>query len=324
MANNNLSMLDEFFEDYVPEKKESEPAKEATVPSKPTRNEIERTDEASAWAKKAKEKREAAFAMIVEMSESVFKRKSKTKLIDYLIAQSNFPDYTVRNCLLIAAQRPGATMLKSYDGWKDLSDRIIIRKNSVGITVIEPGDEYTRRDGSVGRYYNTRTLFDISQIQGYDNEIEKESVSFDDKLVALFHVTSAFRIKIFSHTDESKAVIYSRSEVRMYINKQIDTAIIFYQLLVELAHSIFSERDDYSRAKYGFMCQAVGFIVCRMIGEEDLANNIADSFDVPTEYAELKKNDVISILESIKRASHTITSEYGKQLKKLKKRDSNE
>lgn len=330
MSNDNLSMLDEFFEDYVPEKK-AEPNKAAetapeTIPADqpPTQRSLDENDEAKAWAKKAKEKREAAFQTILDMSESIFKSNGTTKLLDYLIVQSNFPDYTVRNCLLIAAQRPGATMLKSFDGWRDYSTRIAIKRNSVGITVIEPGDEYTKRDGTIGRYYNTRTLFDVSQILGYDKEVPKNTVDFNNKLVALFQVTNAFRIKIYSHTDESKAVYYSKPEVRMYINKTIDRKVIFYQLLVELAHSIFADRDDYSRPKYGFMCQAVGFIVCRMIGEEDLANNISDCFDIPTEYSELKKNDIITILESIKRAAHTITTEYKKQLKKLQKSDTNE
>lgn len=321
-------MLDEFFEDYVPEGTSSPaPAKAAEAPPQPaklTKSKLDEDDEAKAWAKKAKERRIAAFAMITEMSEGIFRSNGKTKLIDYLIVQSNFPDYTVRNCLLIAGQRAGATVLRSYDGWKDLGDNILIKKNSIGITVIEPGEEYVRQDGSVGRYYNTRTLFDISQIQGYDQEPIKDPTKFDDKLVALFHTTIAFRIKIFSHTDDSKAVMYSSNEVRMYINKSIDTQIIFYQLLVELAHSIFADRDDYSRAKYGFMCQAAGFIVCRMAGEEDLANNIADSFDVPAEYGGLKKKDVIAILESIKRTSHTIIGEYRKQLKKLQKSGTHE
>ena len=252
MPDNNLSMLEEFFEDYVPENKTSETSVGAppeTVLQQPTKLTLDEEDEAKAWAKKAKEKREAAFAMIQETAESIFKSTGKMKLIDYLIVQSNFPDYTVRNCLLVSAQRPGATMLRSFDGWRDLGDRIIIKKKSVGITVIEPGEEYVRRDGTVGRYYNTRTLFDISQIQGYDPEPITEEIDINGKLTTLFHVTNSFRIKIFSHTDESRAVLYSPQDIRMYINKSAERQIILYQLLIELAHSIFADRDDYSRIR---------------------------------------------------------------------------
>ena len=95
MPENNLSMLEEFFEDYVPENKTSETSVGAapeTVLQQPTKLTLDEEDEAKAWAKKAKEKREAAFAMIQETAESIFKSTGKMKLIDYLIVQSNFPD----------------------------------------------------------------------------------------------------------------------------------------------------------------------------------------------------------------------------------------
>lgn len=319
---NNLEQLDFLFEDYVPPEKQKaeENAVQTEKPDEPKKS-PEETDEAKAWAAHAKKEREKAFSRIKEMSELIFTSKGNLKLIDYLVIQSNFNDYTVRNCLLIADQRPSATLLKSFDAWKATDDNIFIKKGSVGITVIEPGKEFVRRDGTAGRYYNTRTLFDVEQVQGYDKDERKSDIGFDTKLSALFHVVIALRIKIYSHNDPTRAVLYSPSEYRMYINKAADSKIVYYQLLIELAHSVLSSKDDYSRARYGFICQMVGFMLCRMTDESDLANNIADSFDVPQEYSQLKKNDVIPILESVKRTANTIMLEYRKQLKKLNQRD---
>ena len=203
-------ILDEFFEDYVP--KEAKEEKEVVSLQKPDeppelpKQSEEDNEEQKAWAKKAKEKREEAFRMIKETSEILFKEKNHTKLADYLMVQSHFPDYTVSNCLLIAAQRPEATVLKSFDGWKNYEEQAHIKKGSSGITILEPGEEFNRRDGSVGRYYNTRTLFDISQIQGIDYEYPVDNSELRDKLAVLFRVTKSMRINIFSHTDETRAI----------------------------------------------------------------------------------------------------------------------
>ena len=38
-----------------------------------------------------------------------------------------------------------------------------MKKNQKGIVILEPGDEYTREDGSIGVSYNPKKVFDITQ-----------------------------------------------------------------------------------------------------------------------------------------------------------------
>ena len=63
--------------------------------------------------------------------------------------------------LLILAQKPDATQLKDFDGWKDAGASI--KRQQKGISILEPGEEYEREDGSIGTSYNVKRVFDISQ-----------------------------------------------------------------------------------------------------------------------------------------------------------------
>lgn len=58
------------------------------------------------------------------------------------------------NALLILAQMPEATQLKDFDGWKDAGASI--KRQQKGISILEPGEEYTREDGTIGTSYNVK------------------------------------------------------------------------------------------------------------------------------------------------------------------------
>ena len=79
----------------------------------------------------------------------------------YLDVQSRFDLYSVSNAILIAAQCPEATRLADFDSWK--ARGMYVRRGADAITILEPGKEYQRDDGSVGVSYNVRKVFDISQ-----------------------------------------------------------------------------------------------------------------------------------------------------------------
>ena len=75
-------------------------------------------------------------------------RQDGAKFQQYLDVQAKFDRYSVTNALLIQAQMPEATKLKSFDGWKETGASI--RKNAKGISILEPGEEYWRENGAVG------------------------------------------------------------------------------------------------------------------------------------------------------------------------------
>lgn len=116
------------------------------------------------YAQMMKEKRQALFNMA---NEQTFKAvENPDQYLQYLKLQSIL-DYTVTNTLLVMAQNPNATILKDYTHWREMNK--YVQKGAKGITILEPGKEYQRQDGSIGINYNPKTVFDISQLNGKDN-----------------------------------------------------------------------------------------------------------------------------------------------------------
>ena len=99
----------------------------------------------------------------------------------YLAVMSRFHGYSANNCLLIAMQRPDATLVAGYRAWQDKFGRQV-RKGERGMKILSPvvvkakaaGDDIGEaRDDSaeegVGRRlagFRLATVFDVSQTEG--------------------------------------------------------------------------------------------------------------------------------------------------------------
>ena len=99
-----------------------------------------------AWAEKKMAERRAVYELADSTADVI--RQDGAKFQQYLDVQAKFDRYSVTNALLIQAQMPEATKLKSFDGWKQAGASI--RKNAKGISILEPGEEYWRENGAVG------------------------------------------------------------------------------------------------------------------------------------------------------------------------------
>ncbi len=71
----------------------------------------------------------------------------------YLNTMSKFHSYSVNNTLLIAMQRPDATLVAGYDAWQDKFDRHV-KKGAKGIKIIAP---YKVKKKVVGDHYYADT-----------------------------------------------------------------------------------------------------------------------------------------------------------------------
>ena len=80
---------------------------------------------------------------------------------NYLTTMSRFHRYSLNNVMLIHAQKPDATDLGEANFWRGRGG--YIRKGESGILLMEPGNSYTRKDGSKGVGINVKRVFDISQ-----------------------------------------------------------------------------------------------------------------------------------------------------------------
>lgn len=130
-----------------------------------------------AWAEKKQAERQAVYDLADTTAEAVSADGSKFQA--YLDVQTRFSRYSTTNVLLILAQKPDATQLKDFDGWKDAGASI--KRQQKGISILEPGEEYEREDGSIGTSYNVKRVFDISQTTARAKA--QPSVSMDDRLL---------------------------------------------------------------------------------------------------------------------------------------------
>ncbi|MGM9659440.1 MAG: hypothetical protein ACI3WQ_02460, partial [Faecousia sp.] len=130
-----------------------------------------------AWAEKKQAERQAVYDLADTTAEAVSADGSKFQA--YLDVQTRFSRYSATNVLLILAQKPDATQLKDFDGWKDAGASI--KRQQKGISILEPGEEYEREDGSIGTSYNVKRVFDISQTTARAKA--QPSVSMDDRLL---------------------------------------------------------------------------------------------------------------------------------------------
>lgn len=112
-----------------------------------------------AWAAKKQAERQDAYntaeAAALEISTD------GDKFRNYLDVKARFIQHSATNALIIYAVSPQATEIRDFNGWKDLGASI--KRDQKAIPILEPGDTYTREDGSIGTSWNVRKVFDISQ-----------------------------------------------------------------------------------------------------------------------------------------------------------------
>ena len=102
-----------------------------------------------AWAAKKQAEREDVYLMIDTYAHEMSIDGGLFQ--SYLDVQSRFDRYSVSNAILVAAQCPEATRLADFDHWKD--NGVYVKRGEDAITILEPGKEYEKDDGSTGVSY---------------------------------------------------------------------------------------------------------------------------------------------------------------------------
>ena len=180
----------------------------------------------------------------------------------YLDVQARFDLYSVSNAILIAAQCPEATRLADFDSWK--ARGMYVRRGADAITILEPGKEYQRDDGSVGVSYNVRKVFDISQTRAAQRPAP--AVVRDERLLLKALMNNApCRFAISNELPESINVAYHPQEHTVYIRQGLDAPTIFRGLAQELARA-HMDRDGITCDSPDFTAYSVSYMLCRRNG----------------------------------------------------------
>lgn len=215
-----------------------------------------------AWAEKKQAERQAVYEMADAAAAEVCADGEKFRA--YLDTQTRFDRYSVTNALLILAQMPEATQLKDFDGWKDAGASI--KRQQKGISILEPGEEYAREDGTIGTSYNVKKVFDISQTTARAKV--QPTVSVDDRLLlkALIH-RPPVPIQMVDELPGNMGALYDHDQQVIFVRRGMDAPNIFRSVSMELAHAeIAAAREDYTRDSAAFSAYCASYMLCRKNG----------------------------------------------------------
>ena len=265
-----------------------------------------------AWKEKKQAERAEAYEMMNAAAEKAATDGGAFKL--YLDTQSRFDRYSVGNTLLIAEQRPAATRLGDFDFWKEQG--AFIKKNEKGVVILEPGDEYTREDGSIGVSYNVKKVFDVSQTTARPKA--QPAVNRDERtLIKALINKSPVAIQSAEELANSNAgALYDPENQTITVRKGMEGADIFRSIANELAHAEFANGNpDYDRDGNAFKAYCVSYMLCK---KHSIDAKGYDFSRLPASLGEMDAQGIRGELSQIRDTANEISSRMSKVLEQGK------
>ena len=224
--------------------------------SAPTRSE---DFDREAWAQQKQQERDGLFTTLDRSAEIV--AQNPAALVQYLDVQSQFMRMSANNALLIAAQRPDATQLASFDDWK--KREVSILSGEKAIAILEQGDAYTREDGTEGRYTNISKVFDVSQTSA---EPQPEAPAPDTRtLMKALAATAGTRIEITDNIPEGRNAVYNPETRAVCIRSGVEGNALFAELTRELAQASLC-KDGSTPRDNALAAYCASYMLCKKYG----------------------------------------------------------
>lgn len=243
---------------------------------------------------------------ITSLAESLEAGQSD-ELKQYLQTMSIFHQYSFRNVMLIAVQKPNATHVAGFHTWKKLGR--YVKKGENGIVIIAPlvyrketveeddnRSNVTEINGFKGVY-----VFDISQTDGDDlpefASVQGNPTLYQEKLdrfISSSGITLEYSDTLHSYGISKKGTIVIRSG----LSPAQDFSVKVHELAHEFLHH---SAEKLSKTQKETEAEAVAFVICQSIG---LNTNTAFS-----DYIQLYKGNkemLISSFQRIKNVSSRI------------------
>lgn len=215
-----------------------------------------------AWAERKQAERQAVYDLADATAAAVCAYGGKFHA--YLDTQARFDRYSVTNVLLIMAQMPAATQIKDFEAWKAAGASI--KRQQKGFSILEPGNEYQREDGTIGTSYNVKKVFDISQTTARLKI--QPAVSTDERLLlkALIHHPPV-PIQTVDELPDGAGALYDHGQQMILVRRGMGAADIFRSVSMELAHAeIATMYENYTRENAAFSAYCASYLLCKKYG----------------------------------------------------------
>ena len=221
---------------------------------------------------------------------------------NYLTTMSRFHRYSLNNVMLIHAQKPDATDLGEANFWRGRGG--YIRKGESGILLMEPGNSYTRKDGSKGVGINVKRVFDISQTTL--TPTREPAVTQDTRLLLNAMVRYApCKVDFRDELPDGQSALYSPQEKTVFVRRGQTMENVFRGVAQELAHA-YLDTGNYSRENNIFLAQCVGNILCQRNGIDGKSLAVTQ---LPQKYTEMEPKQLREYLKPIRTAANQISAD---------------
>ena len=290
-----MGTLDDLFEQVAQEKAAQEKAEQP---------ELSPFDMDEYKARKQQE-RSDVYTLLDNTAEEV---KGSGELFQtFLDVQARFDRYSVNNALLITAQMPEATKLADFDTWKDAN--VSVNKGETAISILGPGREYERDDGSTGTSFNVKKVFDISQTNSRERVTPK--VTRDERLLLKSLISNApCKMMISEAMSERLNAIYKPDEQTIFVRQGMDAPTIFRSISNELAHA-HMDKGDYRRNENTITAYCVSYVLCKRYGVS------VDTFKfdtMPEQYSKMTTQEFRAELGKIRDVAGEISRDMNRVL----------
>ena len=260
------------------------------------------------WAAQKQEQRKAAYELIDTTCEKMMADGGAFQ--QYLDVQGHFDRYSVNNAILVSAQMPEATQLKDYGSWKQ--SRAYVDKDAQKVTILEPGKEYEREDGSKAVGYNAKVVYDISQTSAKDRQQPQEAKTMRELVSAMIDASPVSFVPV---DDLELPAFYDSSQQTIFIKTGLSEEQLFVSMAKEVSAAVFDFKHKESRDDSDFKSFCVAYMVSSRYG----VDTKGFSFDkLPKEFEGMERQEFKGELGSMRDVLGEIQSDMYKSLEKNK------
>ena len=263
---------------------------------------------------------------------------------NYLKTMSRFTSYSLNNTLLIAMQKPDATLVASYGTWKHFNRQVL--KGSKAIKIIAPcpykrkietevtdtdgkiilgkdGKPLTEESEKVLMGFKVANVFDVSCTSGEDlptltHKLDGTVDNFNDFMNALKEF-SPVPIEL-KKINSSANAYYQLIDKYIVVDNRLSEMMKIKSSIHEICHSIIHDQDtgsdkDADKQTKEVQAESVAFTVCQYYGidSSDYSFGYVAGWSSGKDLKELKAS-----LETIRQTSQTIINGIDQKLDAIK------
>ena len=260
------------------------------------------------WAAQKQEQRKAAYELIDTTCEKMMADGGAFQ--QYLDVQGHFDRYSVNNAILVSAQMPEATQLKDYGSWKQ--SRAYVDKDAQKVTILEPGKEYEREDGSKAVGYNAKIVYDISQTSAKDRQQPQEQKTMRELVSAMIDASPVSFVPV---DDLELPAFYDSAQQTIFIKTGLNEEQLFVSMAKEVSAAVFDCKHKESRDASDFKSFCVAYMVSSRYGVDTKGFRFDN---LPKEFAGMETQEFKGQLGSMRDVLGEIQSDMYKSLEKNK------